>query len=123
MITKPEVRYARSCDPRRRRFRIPMAGAGSLTRRERMALDTLRTHQRAPDCESIGPAVRPGDILIGAAQKCCSVVFIQLVRGPLLADFDLSDRPPVYKTAALPIELRRRLPKGYGTLFARGVAG
>ena len=44
--------------------------------------------------------------------KGCSVVFIQLVIRPFWADFDLRDRPPVYKTAALPIELRRRLPEG-----------
>src|SRR5450756_2344800 len=40
--------------------------------------------------------------------KGCSVVFKQLVIRPFWADFDLRDRPPVYKTAALPIELRRR---------------
>src|SRR6266851_7077262 len=39
--------------------------------------------------------------------KCCSVVVKQLVIRPFWADFDLRDRPPVYKAAALPIELRR----------------
>ena len=39
--------------------------------------------------------------------KGCSVVFIQLVIRPFWADFDLRGSPPVYKTAALPIELRR----------------
>jgi len=51
----------------------------------------------------------------GAAQKGCSVVSKQLVIRPFLADFDLRGRPPVYKTAALPIELRRRPLKGKGT--------
>src|ERR1700694_2419908 len=36
--------------------------------------------------------------------KGCSVVFKQLVIRAFWADFDLRDRPPVYKTAALPIE-------------------
>jgi hypothetical protein len=53
--------------------------------------------------------------------KCCSVVFKQLVIRPFLADFDLRDRPPVYKTAALPIELRRRPLKGKGTLSVTDV--
>jgi hypothetical protein len=46
-----------------------------------------------------------------APQKRCSVVYIQLVIRPFLADFDLSGGPPDYKTAALPIELRRH-PQG-----------
>ena len=41
-----------------------------------------------------------------------SVVFKQLVIRPFWTDFDLSGRPPDYKTVALPIELRRRLLKG-----------
>ena len=40
--------------------------------------------------------------------KGSSVVLKQLVIGPFRTDFDLRDRPPVYKPAALPIELRRR---------------
>jgi hypothetical protein len=44
--------------------------------------------------------------------KGCSVVFKQLVIRPFSVDFDLSGRSPVYKTAALPIELRRRSPEG-----------
>jgi hypothetical protein len=49
--------------------------------------------------------------------KGCSVVFKQLVIRPFLADFDLRGRPSVYKTAALPIELRRRLPEGSSSQF------
>jgi hypothetical protein len=37
-----------------------------------------------------------------------------------LADFDLRGSPPVYKAAALPIELRQRPLKGKGTLSDRG---
>ena len=51
---------------------------------------------------------------------CCSVVLLTLVIGPFLADFDLSDSPSVYKTAALLIELRRRPLKGSGTLLRGG---
>ena len=44
-------------------------------------------------------------------KRAVQLFFKQLVIRPFSADFDLRDRPPVYKTAALPIELRRRAPE------------
>src|ERR1700694_1335871 len=44
----------------------------------------------------------------------------QLVIRPFRTDFDLRGSPPVYKTAALPIELGRRPLKGSGTLLRGG---
>ena len=49
--------------------------------------------------------------------KGCSVVFIQLVIRHFWADFDLSGRPPDYKTVALPIELAGIPPNVSGTLL------
>jgi hypothetical protein len=51
----------------------------------------------------MAPSSKPGVSFICIVQKGCSVVFIQLVIRPFWADFDLRDRPPVYKTAALPL--------------------
>ena len=62
------------------------------------------------------PAQKPVVSFDSHRPKRCSVVFKQLVIRLFSADFDLRGRPPVYKTAALPIELRRRSPEGIASL-------
>src|SRR5450759_5855465 len=62
----------------------------------------------APAISGCNRKISAGGYPYRCCTKCCSVVFKQLVIRLFWADFDLRDRPPVYKTAALPIELRRR---------------
>ena len=58
-------------------------------------------------------------ILNGAAQTGYTAVLKQLVIRPFWAGFDLRDRPPVYKAAALPIELRRHPHRRLAQDFSR----
>jgi len=59
----------------------------------------------------LAPFVPAVAVSLFMQHKGLFIVFIQLVIRPFWADFDLRDRPPVYKTAALPIELRRVLQR------------
>jgi hypothetical protein len=58
-----------------------------------------------------------GGIVKGAAQSAVQLFLNSWSWGPFWADFDLSDRPPVYKTAALPLSYAGVDMKGSGSLL------